>query len=149
MAGNNNSIINRQKISLGSGFKFIFLNAIISTLLAGILTLILGLDTPFQIGSTTEMLPAFSFVLGTFVFSIFLQSLGIILLTEMNYRTSDALVKWRTMSVIFLVLFGIGPIFGGAVSIQAGLVINILHLSVGVPAIIFLPAYCDDSHSKG
>ena len=43
------------------------------------------------------------------------------------------------MSVIFLVLFGIGPILGGAVSIQAGLVINILHLSVGVPAIIFLP----------
>ena len=111
MAGNNNSIINRQKISLGSGFKFIFLNAIISTLLAEILTLILGLDTPFQIGSTTEMLPAFSFVLGTLVFSIFLQSLGIILLTEMNYRTSDAVEKWRTMSVIFLVLYGIGPIF--------------------------------------
>ena len=57
------------------------------------------------------MLPAFSFVLGTLVFSIFLQSLGIILLTEMNYRTSDAVEKWRTMSVIFLVLYGIGPIF--------------------------------------
>ena len=29
--------------------------------------------------------------------------------------------------------------FRGAVSIQAGLVINVLHLSVGVPAIILLP----------
>ena len=39
----------------------------------------------------------------------------------------------------FFVLYGIGPIFGGAVSIRVGLVINVLYLSVGVPAIILLP----------
>jgi hypothetical protein len=89
------------------------------------------------------MLPAFAFIIGTFVFSLFLQTLGIILLNELNYRTSDALRKWRILSVIFLVLYGLGPILAEVVSMQAGLVINILHLSVGVPAIIKLPTYIE------
>jgi|TARA_B110000914_G_C15481552_1_gene455927 hypothetical protein len=143
MSRMSNSIFNRLKISLSSGFKFVFINAVGATSLAAILTLLFKLDTPFLIGSNTEMLPAFAFIIGTFVFSLFLQTLGIILLNELNYRTSDALRKWRILSVIFLVLYGLGPILAEVVSMQAGLVINILHLSVGVPAIIKLPTYIE------
>ena len=67
MSRMSNSIFNRLKISLSSGFKFVFINAVGATSLAAILTLLFKLDTPFLIGSNTEMLPAFAFIIGTFV----------------------------------------------------------------------------------
>jgi hypothetical protein len=102
------------------------------------MTFFFELSTPYLKGSTTEMLPPLGFVIGTLIFSIFLQSLGLLLLNELNHRSPLGLTIWRISSILFLIAYGIIPIVAGVVNLEAGIVINILHLSVGLPAILKL-----------
>jgi hypothetical protein len=134
----NSSVYTRFKNSISEGIRFISFNALFATLLALIMTFFFELSTPYLIGSTTEMLPPLGFVIGTLIFSIFLQSLGLLLLNELNNRSPLGLTIWRISSILFLIAYGIIPIVAGVVNLEAGIVINILHLSVGLPAILKL-----------
>ena len=55
-------------------------------------------------------------------------------------RNSEKGIRtWKIIGIIFLIVYGVLPYFGGIVTLSALMLINILHLVAGVPLLVMLP----------
>ena len=106
---------------------------------AGVMTLGLGMDTPWapwerQIDT---MFPPMLFTLASFVATVAFCAAAVIFHTLLKMVTNNPDKWWRTSGLLFLVAYGIFSFGSGTV--EAALMLNILHLIVGLPALALLP----------
>lgn len=112
---------------------------IIASLGAGILTLGLGLDTPWAPwdSSGETFYPPRLFTIASFFATLFFLSGAVIMLKILGKITNSATKIWRITGVVFLILYGL--VSFGAGTFEAGIMLNILHVIVGVPALLLIP----------
>jgi len=111
----------------------------LATASAGLMTLGLGMDTPWAPweGEDTVMFPAVWFTLATFLATLAACAAGVVLHTMIGLVTSQADRWWWGCGAVFLVLYGVYSLGSGTP--EAALMLNVLHVIVGVPALILLP----------
>lgn len=106
---------------------------------AGILTLILGLDTPWApwVTGHQTFFPPLTFTIASFFAAFFAVSAGTLLLNALSYISKNPCRLWRLLSVGFLVVYGGYSFTSGTV--EAWIMLNILHLLVALPSLVLIP----------
>tara|TARA_B100001248_G_C27350152_1_gene440921 strand:+ start:204 stop:626 length:423 start_codon:yes stop_codon:yes gene_type:complete len=106
---------------------------------AGMLTVILRLDTPWAPweSGNTVFFPPMTFTIASFFAAFFAVSGGTILLNIMSYISKNPSKLWRLSSVAFLILYGGYSFTSG--TLEAGIMLNILHLIVAIPSLVLIP----------
>jgi uncharacterized membrane protein YfcA len=122
-----------------SALKTIFLISVLTLIGAGILTVVLSLDTPWAPWESEDTLffPPVTFTIASFFAAFFAVSGGTILLNILSYISKNPCKIWRLSSVGFLVVYGGYSFTSG--TFEAGVMLNILHLIVAVPSLVFIP----------
>ena len=116
---------------------------------AGVLTVGLGMDTPWAPWErqVNTMFPPLLFTLASFVATVAFCASTVIFHTLLKTVMSDPGKWWRASGALFLLAYGIFS-FGSGTQ-QAAIMLNILHLIVGLPALTLLPsAVSDNGHSS-
>ena len=106
---------------------------------AGILTLGLGMDTPWapwERQSNTRFPPVL-FTLASFVATVAFCSTTIVFHTLLKMVTNNPDMWWRVSGVLFLLTYGTFSFISQ--TFEAAIMLNILHLIVGIPALTLLP----------
>ncbi len=106
---------------------------------AGILTLGLGMDTPWapwERQSNTRFPPVL-FTLASFVATVAFCSTTIVFHTLLKMVTNNPDTWWRVSGVLFLLTYGKYSFISQ--TFEAAIMLNILHLIVGIPALTLLP----------
>ncbi|CAI8396322.1 MAG: Uncharacterised protein [Candidatus Poseidoniaceae archaeon] len=106
---------------------------------AAILILGLGMDTPWAPWErdSNVMFPPVLFTLATFVATVAFCASTVVYHTFLKSVTINADKWWRTSGGVFLLVYGLYSFGSG--TFQAAIMLNLLHLSVGLPALILLP----------
>lgn len=132
-------MIAAQITALKASIKTLLLIGALATMGAGVLTLGLGVDTPYapwERQSDTRFPPVL-FTLASFVATVAFCASTIVFHTLLKMVTNNPDKWWRASGVLFLVAYGmfsfISQTFGAAI------MLNILHLIVGIPALTLLP----------
>ena len=122
-----------------SASKTIFLVSALSLIGAGILTVVMSLDTPWAPWESggTVFFPPVTFTIASFFAAFFAVSGGTILLNILSYISKNPCKIWRLSSVVFLVVYGGYSFTSG--TFEAGVMLNILHLIVAIPSLVFIP----------
>lgn len=122
-----------------SALKTIFLISVLTLIGAGILTVVLSLDTPWAPWESEDTLffPPVTFTIASFFAAFFAVSGGTILLNILSYISKNPCKIWRLSSVGFLVVYGGYSFTSG--TLEAGVMLNILHLIVAIPSLVFIP----------
>ena len=130
-----NTQFNALKASVGS---LLFIGAL-ATIGAGVLTLGVGMDTPWAPWErqSNAMFPPVLFTLASFVATVAFCSTTVVFHTLLKTITNNPDKCWRISGVFFLVVYGIYSFSSGTV--EAAIMLNLLHLIVGVPALTLLP----------
>lgn len=112
---------------------------IIASLGAGILTLGLGMDTPWAPWDplAETFYPPQLFTIASFFATLFFLTGAAVMLKVLEKITDIATKLWRITGIVFLVVYGL--VSFGAGTLEAGIMLNILHVIVGVPALLYLP----------
>lgn len=112
---------------------------VLATLGSGALTLGVGMDTPWAPWErqSNVMFPPLLFTLASFVATIAFCSTTVVFHTLLKIITNNPDKWWRISGVLFLVAYGIYSFGSGTV--EAAIMLNLLHLIVGVPALTLLP----------
>ena len=115
---------------------------------AAVLILGLGMDTPWAPWerNTNVMFPPVLFTLATFVATVAFCAGTVVYHTFLKSITNDADKWWRISGSVFLLAYGLYSIGSG--TFQAAIMLNILHLIVGLPALILLPRVLRDKDSN-
>ena len=111
----------------------------LATVGAGILTLGLGMDTPWapwERQSDTRFPPVL-FTLATFVATVAFCSTTVVFHTLLKVLTKKPDTWWRVSGVLFLLTYGTYSFISQ--TFEAAIMLNILHLIVGIPALTLLP----------
>ena len=114
----------------------------LATVGAGILTLGLGMDTPWapwERQSDTRFPPVL-FTLSTFIATVAFFSTTVVFHTLLNIVTNNPDTWWRGSGVMFLLTYGTYTFISQ--TFEAAIMLNILHLIVGIPALTLLPNAC-------
>lgn len=114
----------------------------LATISAGILTLGVGMDTPWapwERHSDTRFPPVL-FTLATFLATVAFCATTIVFHTLLKMVTNNPDKWWRGSGVLFLLAYGTFSF--NSQTFQAAIMLNILHLIVGLPALILLPRVC-------
>ena len=121
-----------------SARPLLFIGAL-ATLGSGVLTLGIGMDTPWAPWErqSNAMFPPVLFTLASFVATVAFCSTTVVLHTLLKMITNNPDKWWRISGVVFLVTYGIYSFGSGTV--EAAIMLNLLHLIVGVPSLILLP----------
>ena len=121
-----------------SARPFIWIGAL-ATLGAGVLTLGVGMDTPWAPWErqSNAMFPPMLFTLASFVATLAFCSITVVFHTLLKTTTNNPDKWWRVSGVFFLVVYGTYSFSSGTV--EAAIMLNILHLIVGIPALTLLP----------
>lgn len=116
----------------------------LATASAGLMTLGLGMDTPWAPweGRATVMFPAVWFTLASFLATLAACAAGVVLHTMFSLVTAQADRWWWGCGAVFLILYGVYSTGSGTP--EAALMLNVLHVIVGVPALILLPRSIND-----
>lgn len=116
----------------------LFIGAL-ATLGAGVLTLAVGMDTPWAPWErqSNTMFPPVLFTLASFVATVAFCSATVVFHTLLKMITNNPDKWWRMSGVLFLIAYGIYSFGSGTV--EAAIMLNLLHLIVGVPALTLLP----------
>ena len=111
----------------------------LATLGSGVLTLGIGMDTPWAPWErqSNVMFPPVLFTLASFVATVAFCSTTVVLHTLLKMITNNPDKWWRIIGVVFLATYGIYSFGSGTV--EAAIMLNLLHLIVGVPSLILLP----------
>jgi hypothetical protein len=111
----------------------------LATLGAGVLTLGVGMDTPWAPWErqSNAMFPPLLFTLASFVATVAFCSTTVVFHTVLKTITNNPDKWWRISGVLFLVIYGIYSFSSGTV--EAAIMLTLLHLIVGIPALILLP----------
>ena len=126
-------------MAVRSSLRTIFLISALTFLGAGMLTVILRLDTPWAPweSGNTVFFPPMTFTIASFFAAFFAVSGGTILLNIMSYISKNPSKLWRLSSVAFLILYGGYSFTSG--TLEAGIMLNILHLIVAIPSLVLIP----------
>ena len=131
-------MITSSIVAVRSGLRTIFLISALTFFGAGMLTVILRLDTPWApwVSGNTVFFPPVTFI-ASFFAAFFAVSGGTILLNLMSYISKNPCKLWRLSSVAFLILYGGYSFTSG--TLEAGVMLNILHLIVAIPSLVLIP----------
>ena len=115
---------------------------------AAILILGLGMDTPWAPWErdSNVMFPPVLFTLATFVATVAFCAGTVVYHTLLKSMTNDANKWWRISGSVFLVAYGLYS-FGSGTS-EAAIMLNLLHLIVGIPALILIPRALKNKPNK-
>lgn len=132
-------MITSSIVAVRSSLRTIFLISALTFFGAGMLTVILRLDTPWAPweSSNTVFFPPMTFTIASFFAAFFAVSGGTILLNIMSYISKNPSKLWRLSSVAFLILYGGYSFTSG--TLEAGIMLNILHLIVAIPSLVLIP----------
>lgn len=111
----------------------------LATASAGVMTLGMGMDTPWAPweGEASVMFPAIWFTLASFLATLASCAAGAVLYTMFGLVTAKADRWWWGCGVVFLMVYGVYSLGSGTP--EAALMLNVLHVVVGVPALILIP----------
>ena len=132
-------MIERSFQALWAASRSMLLIGGLATASAGIMTLGMGMDTPWAPweAEASVMFPAVWFTLASFLATLAACAAGTILYTMFALVTAQADRWWWGSGAVFLMLYGVYSIGSGTP--EAALMLNILHVVVGVPALILIP----------
>lgn len=119
--------------------KTLLLIGAFAALGAGVLTLGVGMDTPWAPWErqSDTMFPPLLFTLASFVATVAFCATTVVFHTLLKIVTDNPDKWWRFSGVLFLVAYGMFSFGSGTV--EAAIMLNILHLIVGLPALTLLP----------
>ena len=111
----------------------------LATVGAGILTLGLAMDTPWapwERQSDTRFPPVL-FTLASFLATVAFCASTVVFHTLLKMVTNNPDMWWRGSGVLFLLTYGTYSFISQ--TLEAAIMLNILHLIVGIPALTLLP----------
>ena len=115
---------------------------------AAILILGLGMDTPWAPWErdSNVMFPPVLFTLATFVATVAFCAGTVVYHTLLKSMTNDANKWWRMSGSVFLLAYGLYSFGSG--TFEAAIMLNLLHLIVGIPALILIPRTLKNKPNK-
>ena len=115
---------------------------------AAILILGLGMDTPWAPWErdSNVMFPPVLFTLATFVATVAFCAGTVVYHTLLKSMTNDANKWWRISGSVFLLAYGLYSFGSG--TFEAAIMLNLLHLIVGIPALILIPRTLNNKPNK-
>ena len=125
--------------ALKASNKTLVLIGALATAAAGVMTLGVGMDTPWAPWErqSETMFPPVLFTLASFVAAVAFCVTTVIFHTFLKMVTSKPDEWWRGSGVLFLLVYGTYSFGSGTV--EAAIMLNILHVVVGLPALVLLP----------
>ena len=125
--------------ALKASNKTLVLIGALATAAAGVMTLGVGMDTPWAPWErqSETMFPPVLFTLASFVAAVAFCITTVIFHTFLKMVTSKPDEWWRGSGVLFLLAYGTYSFGSGTV--EAAIMLNILHVVVGLPALALLP----------
>ena len=126
-------------LALKDSIRTLILIGALATGGAALLILGLGMDTPWAPWErdSNVMFPPVSFTLATFVATVSFCAGTVVYHTLLKSITNDADKWWRISGSVFLLVYGLYSFGSG--TFEAAIMLNLLHLLVGIPAIILIP----------
>ena len=126
-------------LALRESIRTLILIGALATGGATLLILGLGMDTPWAPWERDSdvMFPPVLFTLATFVATVAFCAGTVVYHTFMKSMTNNADKWWRTSGGVFLIAYGLYSFGSG--TFQAAIMLNLLHLIVGLPALILIP----------
>jgi hypothetical protein len=125
--------------AMKASLRTLLLIGVLGAMGAGLLTLGLGMDTPWAPWEREAdiMFPPTLFTLASFVATVSFCAGAVVLHTLMRALVQNPDTAWRACGVLFLGVYGMFSFGSG--TLEAGIMLNLLHLIVGVPALLLLP----------
>ena len=142
------SMIATQLMTLKQSARALLLIGVLATGVAGVLTLGVGMDTPWAPWDreSETMFPPVLFTLASFVATVVFCATTVVFHTLLKMVTNNPDKWWRGSGVVFLVAYGMFSFGSGTV--EAAIMLNLLHLIVGLSALTLLPrAFRNQRHS--
>ncbi|MCH1422407.1 MAG: hypothetical protein L7U62_02815 [Candidatus Poseidoniaceae archaeon] len=132
-------MISAHITALQASSKTLLLIGVLATAGAGVLTLGIGMDTPWAPWErqSNTMFPPVFFTLATFAATVAFCASTVVFHTLLKTVTDHPDTWWRVSGVLFLVAYGMYSFGSGTV--EAAIMLNLLHVIVGVPALTLLP----------
>ena len=115
---------------------------------AAVLILGLGMDTPWAPWERDSdvMFPPVLFTLATFVATVAFCAGTVVYYTFLKSMTNDVDKWWKMSGAVFLLAYGLYSFGSG--TFHAAIMLNLLHLIVGLPALILIPRALKDKTSN-
>lgn len=136
-------------MALKASIRTLLLIGAMATVGAGVLTMGVGMDTPWAPWErqSDTMFPPVFFTLASFVATVAFCATTVVFHTLLKMATSNPDKWWRTSGFVFLAAYGVFSFGSGTV--EAAIMLNLLHLIVGIPALTLLPRdFRNERHSS-
>ena len=132
-------MITAHLTALKASTKTLLSIGVLATAMAALLTLVVGMDTPWAPWETRSntMFPPVLFTLASFIATVAFCATTVVFHTLLKILTNNPDKWWRVSGVMFLLAYGMYSFGSG--SFEAAIMLNLLHLIVGLPALIILP----------
>jgi hypothetical protein len=132
-------MITAHLTALKASTKTLLLIGMLATGGAAVLTLVLGMDTPWAPWErqSNTMFPPVLFTLASFVATVAFCATTVVFHTLLKTTTNNPDKWWRVSGVMFLLAYGMYSFSSG--TLEAAIMLNLLHLIVGLPALTLLP----------
>jgi|TARA_B100001094_G_scaffold333094_1_gene408533 hypothetical protein len=132
-------MITTHLMVLKNSIKTLLLVGAFATVGAGVLTLGVGMDTPWAPWErqSDTMFPPVLFTLASFVATVAFCTTTVVFHTLLRMVTNNPDKWWRASGILFLIAYGMFSFSSGTV--EAAIMLNLLHLIVGLPALTLLP----------
>tara|TARA_B100000902_G_C26487860_1_gene517879 strand:- start:49 stop:498 length:450 start_codon:yes stop_codon:yes gene_type:complete len=132
-------MITAHLTALKASTKTLLLIGMLATGGAAVLTLVLGMDTPWAPWErqSNTMFPPVLFTLASFVATVAFCATTVVFHTLLKTTTNNPDKWWRVSGVMFLLAYGMYSFGSG--TLEAAIMLNLLHLIVGLPALTLLP----------
>ena len=133
------NMINAHLTVLRASIRTLLFIGCLATVGAGIMTLGVGMDTPWapwERQSDTRFPPVL-FTLASFAATVAFCTTTVVFHTLLKMVTNNPDMWWRGSGVLFL--FTYGTFSFSSQTFEAAVMLNILHLIVGLPALTLLP----------
>ena len=126
-------------LAVRDSIRTLFLIGALASGGAATLILGLGMDTPWAPWErdSNVMFPPVLFTFATFVATVAFCASTVVYHTFLKSITNDVDKWWRISGGVFLIAYGLYSFGSG--TFQAAIMLNLLHLIVGLPALILLP----------
>ena len=133
------AMITAHLTALKASIRTLLLIGGLATVGAGVMTLGIGMDTPWapwERQSNTRCPPAL-FTLASFVATVAFCATTVVFHTLLKMVTNNPDMWWRGSGVLFFGTYGTFSF--SSQTFEAAVMLNILHLTVGLPALTLLP----------
>ena len=126
-------------MALRGSIRTLLLIGALASVGSGVLTLGVGMDTPWAPWErpSETMFPPVLFTLASFVATVAFCAATVVFHTLLKTVTNDPDKWWRASGILFLAAYGLFSFGSGTV--EAAIMLNLLHLVVGLSALTLLP----------